>query len=226
MSAPLANQIEVTGIPRTRIFVSSSNAKFQSHLKLYDVSADGTQWKLMSRGNYAIRSNTSSNPRQLDIELRALSHIVPAGNRIGIEMTSLDMFNTDAANIVPFFASTNASLVSSSALPSYVDIQIVGSGPTEAVEASSLPNDFVLYQNYPNPFNPTTTVRFEVRGSGLVRLSVFDVLGREVASLVNGELAAGEYSIPFPADGLASGEYFYRLTVGEKSSVRKMVVVR
>jgi hypothetical protein len=101
-------------------------------------------------------------------------------------------------------------------------------------------NDFVLHQNYPNPFNPTTKIRFqisEVRGQKSVRrtpygevshvtLKVYDVLGREVATLLEGELAAGEYSVPFSAERLTSGEYFYRLKVGNQVAARKMLLIR
>ncbi len=93
-------------------------------------------------------------------------------------------------------------------------------------EMSSIPGEFRLYQNYPNPFNPTTTIRFTISQREHVTLKVFDVLGREVARLVEGELNAGEHSVVFDAKGLASGVYFYRLTAGTFIQHKKMVVLR
>ncbi|MCL5268214.1 MAG: T9SS type A sorting domain-containing protein [Bacteroidetes bacterium] len=81
-------------------------------------------------------------------------------------------------------------------------------------------------ENYPNPFNPTTTIEFEVPSSGLVSLKVYDVLGREVATLVNSYESAGAHSVRFNGDDLASGIYFYRLTTPGVNLVRKMILMK
>ena len=98
------------------------------------------------------------------------------------------------------------------------------------------PFSFELAQNYPNPFNPTTTIKFDIPGSGFVTLRVFDLLGREVATLVNEEMRPGRYARVFSAkggyasggdgSGLASGVYVYRLQGADFVSVRKMLVVK
>jgi len=93
-------------------------------------------------------------------------------------------------------------------------------------EHEALPEKFVLYQNYPNPFNPTTTIRFSLPQRSYGTLKVFDVLGREVATLVNGELNAGEHSVVFNAKNLPSSVYFYRLQAGNFVEQKKMVVVK
>jgi hypothetical protein len=86
---------------------------------------------------------------------------------------------------------------------------------TTVEELSSLfPKEFKLYQNYPNPFNPTTNFEFRIAEFGLVSLKVYDVLGREVATLVNEERPAGNYEIKFDAGKLASGIYIYQLKAG------------
>jgi len=85
---------------------------------------------------------------------------------------------------------------------------------------------FVLHQNYPNPFNPTTTIRFSLPQRSHVTLKVFDVLGREVATLVDRELSAGEHAVVFDAKALSSGVYFYRLQAGNFVEQKKMVVVK
>jgi len=81
-------------------------------------------------------------------------------------------------------------------------------------EDDLLPGEFVLYQNYPNPFNPSTTIQFQAPNSSFVNLKVYDILGNEVATLVNEEKPAGTYEVEFSAKGgLASGIYFYKLQV-------------
>lgn len=89
------------------------------------------------------------------------------------------------------------------------------------------PNEFELAQNYPNPFNPTTTISYRLSTTSHVTLTVHDVLGREVATLVNERRNAGRYSARFDASGQASGVYFYRLKTSDGlSAVRKMMFIR
>jgi hypothetical protein len=85
---------------------------------------------------------------------------------------------------------------------------------------------FVLLQNFPNPFNPSTTIRYNILSRSLVTLTVFDLLGREVATLVDGMQDPGEKTVTFDGSALASGVYFYRLKAGEFVQTRKLVLVR
>lgn len=89
-----------------------------------------------------------------------------------------------------------------------------------------LPSSFVLEQNYPNPFNPATTIKFSVPATGFVMLKVFDVTGKEVASLVNGELKAGNYKADFNASQLGSGVYFYKLVANGFIDTKKMILIK
>ena len=91
---------------------------------------------------------------------------------------------------------------------------------------AELPNKFSLLQNYPNPFNPTTKISFSITQSGLTTLQVYDVLGKEVAELVNENLSAGNYSVDFNASNLSSGIYFYRLVSGNVALIKKMILLR
>ncbi len=90
----------------------------------------------------------------------------------------------------------------------------------------SVPDDFQLYQNYPNPFNPTTTIRFALPKEGLTKLRIYDLLGREVAMLVNETLPAGIHHARFNASPLASGAYFYALTSGNVRLSKKLIVLK
>ncbi|HXF99381.1 MAG TPA: glucoamylase family protein, partial [Bacteroidota bacterium] len=110
-------------------------------------------------------------------------------------------------------------------------LQRAGFVPISSVGGEEKPAGFKLYQNYPNPFNPETAIRFEVGGSEFVTLKVFDVLGREVATLVNEYKPAGEYTVRFSAwagdaSRLASGVYYYRLNAGNFSQTKPMVLLR
>lgn len=91
---------------------------------------------------------------------------------------------------------------------------------------AGVPSQFSLSQNYPNPFNPTTTIEFSVPGSVFVSLKVYDVLGREVRTLVNAVKKMGSYEVRFDASGLSSGVYFYRIQAGAYTVVKKMLLVK
>lgn len=102
-----------------------------------------------------------------------------------------------------------------------------------ASEIGGVPNGFQLYQNYPNPFNPTTMIEYTIaggrsQGSGVseVRMVIYDLLGREVAVLVNGQKSPGTYSVAFDGSKLASGVYICRLTAGSFSEARQMLLLR
>ncbi len=97
---------------------------------------------------------------------------------------------------------------------------------TEVQEHEEKPTTYGLYQNYPNPFNPSTTIGFQITEYGFVSLKVYDLLGREVATLVNEVMEAGRYERVFNAEGVASGIYFYRLQVGHLTNSRKMILLQ
>lgn len=91
---------------------------------------------------------------------------------------------------------------------------------------NQLPSRYILHQNYPNPFNPVTKISYAIPQAGFVSLKVYDLLGREVVTLVNEHKIAGEYVVDFNASTLASGIYFYRLDVNGFSDTKKMMVVK
>jgi hypothetical protein len=91
---------------------------------------------------------------------------------------------------------------------------------------SEIPLTYSLEQNYPNPFNPTTTIRYQIPKEGLVTLKVYDILGAEVATLVNEEKVAGKYEVRFDASRLASGVYIYRIKANDFISTKKMVFLK
>ncbi len=90
----------------------------------------------------------------------------------------------------------------------------------------NIPNYYSLAQNYPNPFNPATKITYTLPKSGNVELRVYDLIGREVAVLVNELKQPGIHTVDFNASRLASGIYFYRIKSGDFSDVKKMILVK
>ena len=97
----------------------------------------------------------------------------------------------------------------------------------DAVKKSNpMPPSFFLYQNFPNPFNPSTTIKFNIAEKGLVRLDIYNLIGQKVAELIDGNLSKGEHSINFNAANLSSGIYIYKLSQGEESTSRKLILLK
>lgn len=88
------------------------------------------------------------------------------------------------------------------------------------------PNEFALMQNYPNPFNPETEIRFTIQDAGFTSLKVYDVIGREVTTLVDKNMSPGEYSVTWNAANKPSGMYFYQLKSAGIDKTRRMILVR
>jgi hypothetical protein len=92
-----------------------------------------------------------------------------------------------------------------------------------------VPEKFALYNNFPNPFNPVTKIKFDIpniTGNKNVKLVIYDLLGKQAAILVNQELKAGKYVADWDALNYPSGVYFYKITAGEFSETRKMILVK
>jgi len=92
--------------------------------------------------------------------------------------------------------------------------------------SNNIPDKFELSQNYPNPFNPATYINFSIPEQGIVKLTIYDLLGREHAVLVNENLVAGTYKVNFDASGLASGVYFYKIQTNGFTDIKKMMLVK
>jgi len=92
--------------------------------------------------------------------------------------------------------------------------------------SSDVPDKFKLFQNYPNPFNPTTNIKYQITNTSFVTLKVYDILGREAATLVNEKLQPGSYEVSFDGSNFSSGIYFYKLQAGNFTETRKMLMVK
>ncbi len=112
----------------------------------------------------------------------------------------------------------------------YLDNIILSDSPDDplatSIEQGELPVQLALKQNYPNPFNPSTNITFELNNPDRVTLKVYNMLGHEIATLVNGNMSSGEHHVSFNAEGLSSGMYLYRLQTSSRSITRTMTLIK
>jgi photosystem II stability/assembly factor-like uncharacterized protein len=135
-------------------------------------------------------------------------------NVIAGQLFAID-FVTLGTTVIGYVAGTGGSIA-----------RYVGTATSVHDDVRGVPSEFALEHNYPNPFNPSTTLRYELSVLSSVDLRVFDVLGREVAVLVNEEKTPGHYSVTWDADGMSSGIYFYQLRAGGNVFTKKMILLR
>ena len=98
--------------------------------------------------------------------------------------------------------------------------------PVGVEDENNLPASFILFQNYPNPFNPLTRINYEIPAASNVSLKIYDLLGNEIATVINKFQTAGKYNYVFDGKALSSGVYFYRLAAGKYSFTRKMLLIK
>lgn len=106
------------------------------------------------------------------------------------------------------------------------DIELPNLRKSSKTNSVAIPKDYELFYNYPNPFNPTTIIRYALPKDGLVTLKVYDVLGREVKTLINEFKPAGSYNVTFDASNLASGVYIYQLRAGDFVANKKLILMK
>jgi len=97
---------------------------------------------------------------------------------------------------------------------------------TGVADNAQIPREYRLDQNYPNPFNPTTTIDFALKQSGHTTIKIYDALGREIVTLVDKKMEAGNYQVIFKALNLASGIYFYKIKSGNFMALKKMILMK
>jgi hypothetical protein len=105
-------------------------------------------------------------------------------------------------------------------------ILFTSNGGVSSIEEIRPPVGYYLYQNYPNPFNPNTKIKFSIGEYGFISLKVYDILGREIATLVNDEKPLGDYEIDYDGSKLLSGVYFYKLIAGKFTDTKKMILTK
>ncbi|MCF6270803.1 MAG: T9SS type A sorting domain-containing protein [Melioribacteraceae bacterium] len=180
-----------------RVWTTRKNNSKAHNIMAYSMS-DGTLGDSFGDGGWSIR----------DVNVDA------AGNVLIIS-SSYEKFR--------IFSPTGANSYTTVS-PSKIDVDNGVVGVEEI--SSEIPKEYALGQNYPNPFNPTTLINFSLPESGLVTLKVFNILGQEVAELVNDVKAAGSYKVSFDASGLTTGLYVYKIQANNYTATKKMMLVK
>jgi len=137
--------------------------------------------------------------------------------------------SSETNDFISINTSTGAgTIIGSIGIENILGLAYIESSPTnvEDDDFGNFPNEFVLFQNYPNPFNPSTSIKFQISNPEFVSLKVYDVLGREVAILINEEKQPGVYEMQFNASSFSSGIYYYKLVSGSFIETKKMIFLK
>jgi hypothetical protein len=203
-----------------------TNIWFDGHGNLLVTDYDGTAVKRFNSSGTFINNFITGLSQAEGVD------IFPNGNIIiGNGAThSVKMYDSNGVYIEDFISNGSGGLIT----PNAIVIRELNPSSVSGDENSSNLNTFILEQNYPNPFNPSTKIKFTIssviasvaKQSQLVTLKVFNVLGNEVATLVDEYKPAGTYEIKFDASGLPSGIYFYQLKAGTIVQTNKMVYLK
>ena len=206
-------------------FYNSSTGWRVNDENIYKTTDNGTNWQLQfSKPNYQHFSITFTNA----LTGWVTSQTINGGRLLKTTNGGINWFNdisyyTPSIYDVSFINENTGWVVGNGSL-----ILKTTTGGTIGIQqiSTTVPDKFYLEQNYPNPFNPATVISFQLPAAGFVKLKIFDLLGREVANLVNENLSAGSYKYDFNASALTSGIYFYKLETQNFSETRKMVLVK
>ncbi len=237
-SDPLPWDVEWIGSPRMELHVSSPSARFPLHAQIYEVDTAGTKY-FVNRINYTAR-NWPAGDGLIVADGLAHAHRFTAGSRIRVELTNIDVTNRidlgEYPFVLPMFADAQVTIYADASRPSYIEIPLAQS-PT-GVDVAELPPSIgpALLQNYPNPFNGATTIAAVLPNTGRATLVIYDVLGREVERIVDGDVAAGRHAFRWDASSRPTGVYFARLTVAARDgyatgiapvhAVKKLILMR
>ena len=246
-SPKLANDVRITGTPTLKFDYSSNMNRAQFNFQISEVSIPDSPnvVKLVTRVNYTDRHNLTHDVRKnVLINGNSTSHIFKKGNKIRITITNIDnkvssdnAFLATNPFVLPALDSGSSKIYFSNNCYISLPVQLTSAGPGMnifedenplSIQTDNVPVSFDLKQNYPNPFNPSTTIEYSVPKNSFVTLKVYDITGKEVATLVNSEMTAGSYSANFNADvfHLSSGIYFYKLTAGNEVAVKKLLLIK
>lgn len=198
----------------------------------------GTSWSTAFTTTVALNGQTlSTTTHDARYVVDAYGPMAIRGGGVvqALRIRKTDIINGNPVRSFIFLAQNGASVIITACDTSVISgtIQHCGStiqwsSPvnTDVRTLEETPSHFTLEQNYPNPFNPSTTIRFGLPHESFVTLKVYNSLGQEVAELFSGSRPAGQYSVEWNAEGLASGIYYYRLVAGQFSATRKMMFLR
>ncbi|MCC7158718.1 MAG: T9SS type A sorting domain-containing protein [Ignavibacteria bacterium] len=237
LSSALTSNLEWTGTPIVRLDYKSAAQTFcQFNYQIYEVLPDGTR-RFINRANFTDRNYSKGSRRQVTFRGQSHSHVFAAGSKILVIITNLDKAHTDAVFfgtnpfVLPTMKNGDHTVYLSS--NSYVELPIVNNTDVSLLfneegkdNEIGVAERFNLSQNFPNPFNPSTMIQYTIADAQQVELRVYDMLGREVQTLVNNVQSAGSYNVMFNAGNLASGVYFYKLVAGNFTDIKRMMLIK
>jgi len=173
-----------------------------------------------STGTFLARSEDGGNNwREFEISDHNFKPIPNGGLGVGYMGDNIDITSSNG-KLWPVWMDNSTGIYQIWTVP--IELSSVGVDEQD----DNFINSFRIEQNYPNPFNPVTNIKYRIAEYGYVIMKVYDVLGKEVATLVNEEKPVGKYEVVFSGDGLPSGIYYYRLTVGSFTETRKMILLK
>ncbi len=187
---------------------------------------------LTSKGDVVVRSSAWSKglfegtSKYSIVEVPFTILDMPTSTEATLELVSANtILGSFSVNLVSSPGGASASLVSNGAAVGLEEIQ------SEQKASANVPQQYALYQNYPNPFNPTTSIRFDIPQSSWVLLRVYDVLGREVRTLTEGNYETGAHSLQWDGTNslgqtMPTGVYLYQLSSGDYKSSRRMLLLK
>jgi hypothetical protein len=233
LSNPFTSGVKMLGTPTLNLDYYSNATICQFNFQIYEQFSNGSS-KYVTSVNYTDRKYSKGTRKQKLINGNSHAHIFQPGSRIKIVLTNLDTrrnydFLGTNPYVLPVMVNGTHRIYYSS--NSFINIPLTGvttSNPVAITGENTEVHSFNLSQNYPNPFNPVTNFRFTLPDNfkGNVMLKIYDLTGREVASLVNGNLSSGIHEYQWDASKLSSGVYFYKLQAGQYSDVKKLMLIK
>lgn len=228
----LLTNTRMVGTPFVNIHYMPSANKAQFNVQIWDVEPSGNA-ELVTRANYTERNITPGIIRQLYFYGTSSAHTFKLGNKIRVVITNLDNVAYDPflrtnPYVLPSLKKATNRIYMNAYNPTYVQLPLIGFTPIKINQISgTVPDKYSLEQNYPNPFNPFTNIRYQIAKNSYVTLKIYNILGKEVATLVNEKLSAGTYEVKFGGTNLPSGVYYYKLSIDNVPySVKKMVLLK
>lgn len=234
----VAGDVNNDGVPDV-VCANSSGSSFS--VVLCDSAGNLSSPTNYSVGNFPLSVDLGDVDGDLDLDIvtsnfSGANFTLYENDGTGIFINRNDLPSNQAGSCAVFHDRDNDGDMDMTAIDELQDLLILFTNDpvTNISVGENIPEEFILYQNYPNPFNPTTKINFtipsviasEAKQSQFVTLQVYDVLGNEIATLVNEEKAPGSYKIEFDGTGLTSGMYFYILKAGEFSETKKMILLK
>jgi hypothetical protein len=208
---------DAVGNSQTLYFGDKTSVDQSQSYELPPAGPDGSfDARFTSQKYVALHSSTLTSAEVFHVQIRAVT---------GPLTISWSVQNSNARYTL---ADVNGKSLSTAALTGNGSLKVANLTGMELIaSASGLPKEYALHQNYPNPFNPTTTIAFDLPASTVVSLKVFNILGQEVATVLNGvQLEGGEHVVQFNASNLTSGIYFYQLRAGSFTNTKKLMLLK